>query len=89
MGEVKTPWGAAIDYVRETDYIDDHSRNLAGEAFLSGVEWERSRASAIAESYLDKSPTRLDRDLGRINITAKRIRDEILGQPNEETKGEK
>lgn len=44
---------AAEAYVKETDYIDDLNRNLAGNAFLAGAAWQRKRDAAPVAALLD------------------------------------
>lgn len=45
---------AAEAYVKETDYIDDLNRNLAGNAFLAGAAWQRAQDAKPVPEYCGK-----------------------------------
>lgn len=60
---------AAIQYVKETDYIDDLNRNLAGNAFIAGAELgyrvgkdERPTKDEIADTNIENGFLREERD---------------------------
>lgn len=81
---------AAEAYVKETDYIDDLNRNLAGNAFLAGAAWQRERDAKLAESHFGSESISVDTRRIHSNDTAlsiaKLIREQTFDAPP--TKGE-
>lgn len=65
---------AAEAYVEETDFIDNHNRRLAGNAFLAGAAWQREQDAKIAQGYADA------RAKYSGGLVAEYIRDDIRAQ---------